>query len=175
MSLIIKAAQFAADKHRGQFRKYTNTPFITHPIRVAGRVATHLRATEALVAAAYLHDVVENTDTSFFVIHDLFGPMVTAYVSELTDKKHENVNREERNRLDRERIRGISDECKVVKLIDRIDNLREMDINDPFLRIYLLESAELAIVLDGVDSDLSLELCSLIADLVLKTTELKGK
>ena len=61
MHIILKAAAFARRAHAGQRRKYNDRPYIVHPARVAGRVAAHPQATETMVAAAFLHDVVEDT------------------------------------------------------------------------------------------------------------------
>lgn len=61
MSLIIKAAQLANALHRGQTRKYTNRPYIEHPIRIAGKIATFDWADEKLVATGFLHDTIERT------------------------------------------------------------------------------------------------------------------
>lgn len=161
MNLIPKAAQFAAKCHEGQFRKYNGAPYITHPIRVAGRTATHELATEELVAAAFLHDVVEDCNISLGQIKPIFGEKVASYVFELTNLPKElrpEANRAERKRQDRERIATISREAKVVKLIDRIDNLREIDINEDFAKKYADESMLLVKVLADADPVLASEL-----------------
>jgi guanosine-3',5'-bis(diphosphate) 3'-pyrophosphohydrolase len=167
MGLIVEAARFAAKCHCGQFRKYNGMPYITHPIRVAGRVATHDLATDELVAAAFLHDTVEDCGLSFVDIESQFGSRVAVFVVELTNVPRDyGVNRAERKRRDRERIAGISKLAKVVKLIDRIDNLREIDRGDDFALVYAKESLLLLEVIDGVDLSLSTELESLCREIV---------
>lgn len=162
MSLIIDAAQYAARRYAGQFRKYTNAPYITHPCRVAGRVAIHDFASEELVAAAYLHDVVEDCDVSIETIRELFGQRVAKYVEELTNtSKFNGLNRAARKAEDRQRISQASASAKIVKLIDRIDNLRELDWSDGFAKLYSKESRALAVVLSHADSVLTEELLGL--------------
>jgi (p)ppGpp synthase/HD superfamily hydrolase len=161
MHLIPKAAQFAAQCHKNQCRKYNGAPYITHPIRVAGRTATHELATDELVAAAFLHDVVEDCNISLGQIALMFGEKVASYVCELTNIPKEfrpDANRAERKRQDRERISTISREAKVVKLIDRIDNLREIDPNEGFAQKYADESMLLVEVLEDADPVLATEL-----------------
>ena len=75
MNRIILAAQFARQAHKSQKRKHNGTPFIAHPARVAGRVATLEGATEDLVVAAYLHDVVEDTDCTIEQVQREFGTL----------------------------------------------------------------------------------------------------
>lgn len=160
--MIILAAQFAAKCHEGQVRKYNGLPYITHPIRVAGRVATHPIANRPLVAAAFLHDVVEDCGISFEELDVRFGSVVAHYVGELTNtSKATGLKRAERKRFDRERIAIVSREAKIVKLIDRIDNLREINPDDGFCQLYAKESLLLLEVLKGVDDELENELFGL--------------
>ena len=167
--LIIRAAQFAHECHKGQKRKYNGMPYITHPIRVAGRVATHRMATRELVAAAFLHDVVEDCGVAVPHLVLRFGQSVADYVEELTNTSGLLIpkpKRAERKRLDRERVATISIEAKVVKLIDHIDNLREIDPTDDFCQLYCRETLNLLEVLTGVDEELESEL-SEMANLLL--------
>jgi (p)ppGpp synthase/HD superfamily hydrolase len=162
--VIIEAAQFAARYHAGQVRKYNGKPYITHPIRVAGRMATHPSAMEWHVAAAFLHDVVA-LDT----IDELFGTYVAECVAHLTNApKIEGMARAERKRLDRERIAKIPKACKVIKLIDRIDNLSELDRKDRFAPLYARESFLLADVLEDADRELANELRCIATEIALE-------
>lgn len=159
MDLIIRAAQYAAQKHAGQKRKFNDRPYITHPIRVAGRVATHEIATKELVAAAFLHDVVEDCNVPLAEIENFFGQYVAGVVEDLTNDKDVKGNRAERKKANREKIKGICLESKLVKLIDRIDNLYEMPESDGFALIYAKESILLLDeCLTGVDAELEAEL-----------------
>lgn len=170
MSLIIKAAQLAHELHKGQVRKYTNRPYIEHPIRVAGRLATMSCANEAEVAAAFLHDVIEDCDVSWqFLEGELNDTYVPQLVQWLTNpSKGSKLNRAARKEMDREHLRNAPKMVKVIKLIDRIDNLNEMNKADiGFIRKYCEESKLLADAIGDADSSLYHELCDRIECLLL--------
>lgn len=163
MSIIILAAQLANKAHKGQVRKYNNRPYITHPIRVAGRVATHSKATEEMVAAAFLHDVLEDCGLEWFSsLATTFPKKTCEIVLELTNTKIPGLKRAEQKQLDREKLSTASVEAKIIKLIDRIDNLHEMEPKNPFTAIYAGESRLLLDVLKDADADLAEELSDLI-------------
>ena len=159
------AAQLAAEAHKGQTRKWghKNDPYILHPMRVAGRVAIHRFATEKMVAAAWLHDVLEDTKlTEKDLLFRGFGP-VAILVTELTNtSKGMNLCRSERKRIDRERLKNVSWEARLIKLVDRLDNIRDTN-SDPetpkdFDTMYRQESLLLLDVLKGTDIELEAEL-----------------
>ena len=162
-NLIIKAAQLATFAHKGQKRKYNNDPYIFHPIRVAGRVATLPNATEEMVAAAFLHDVLEDTQVLYSELRTAMGDKITNLVIELTNTTHGlSISRVERKAIDRDRLGVCSYEAKVIKFIDRIDNLRDM-VNAPeehkdFFQLYKEESIRLAQVLGSASLELYNEL-----------------
>ena len=160
MNLILEAAAFARRAHAEQSRKYNDRPFMQHPARVAGRVAAHSLATETMVAAAFLHDVVEDTQHTLDEISAEFGPDVARLVGELTNpSKGMKAPRSERKRLDRNHLAGVSVEAKIIKLLDRIDNVDEMaGAPDGFLRKYSEESRLLAEVIGDADPELKAEL-----------------
>ncbi len=151
-----RALLFAVEKHSGQLRKYNGLPYIMHPIRVAERVRLHFSGrpqAEDAVAAAYLHDVVEDSGVSVEEIVELFGPVVANFVRELSNpSKGSKLPRAERKKMDREHISKISSVAKVIKLFDRIDNLSEMEgSEDDFKFLYAEESLKLLEVLRGVN------------------------
>lgn len=88
-SLVREARVFAAERHRGQLRKGDGKPFITHPTAVAAILARH-RMPPEVVAAGFLHDVLEDTPTPAAEIRRLFGPKVEKLVRDVTepDKRH---------------------------------------------------------------------------------------
>lgn len=161
-NIIITAAQLAAKAHEKQFRKYGNgIPYIIHPIRVAGLVATHPMATEEMVAAAYLHDVYEDagyTEDDLFR-HGLGGGPIPYFVRCLTNpsKQFKDKPRAERKAMDREHIRAMPWEVRLIKLADRLDNIMDMnccpDTPKDFDRLYRSETVELYKVLAGTDVD----------------------
>ena len=91
-----EALNFATAAHRGQIRKYTQEPYIEHPKRVAALVKT-VAHTPEMLAAAYLHDVVEDTEVSIQDIKSRFGSLVAQLVEELTDQ-YEKANYPDLNR-----------------------------------------------------------------------------
>lgn len=172
MSVILYAAKFANKWHEGQFRKYSGAPYITHPARVAARVSYQLSfINEEVVAAAWLHDVLEDCDVSETKMRMLFGDVVTNLVVELTNpSKGLKVSRTERKRIDIEHISGISNTAKIIKMIDRIDNLNEIPLSNEtafvFLRdLYFVESVNLYKVVKDADFNLASELHALLCDI----------
>jgi guanosine-3',5'-bis(diphosphate) 3'-pyrophosphohydrolase len=146
MNPIIRAATFAAISHEGQYRKYSRVPYIVRPFRVAGWTAA-LSRDENATCAAHLHDVIEDCGVTELEIRGMFNPAVAALVVELTNpsKEHPELPRKERKAMDREHLLHISPTAKLIKLIDRWDNLNDMPLDNPdakrFLRQhYLAES-----------------------------------
>lgn len=155
-SLVMKAAQFAAKAHAGQLRKDGKTPFIAHPARVAGRVATLPFATEELVAVAYLHDVLEDCPVTKGTLEGLFGLDVADLVDHLTKKAGEG-NRETRLNRYFEALGAAPSVVHVIKALDRIDNLRDMAMlkgNEGFKREYVAETHRLTLFIPGAGRDL---------------------
>lgn len=146
MSLILKAAALAVRAHEGQKRKYNGRPYVTHPARVAGRVGLLPDVTEEMVAAAYLHDVLEDTLITRYEIELETNVRVGYYVDWMTNKsKGLNLPRAERKAMDRKRLADAPSEIKLIKLLDRIDNLSEMaEAKDDFKKLYAEESILLA-------------------------------
>ncbi len=165
MNPILKAAQFARDAHAEQRRKYNGRPYIEHPARVAGRVATRSDATEAMVIAAWLHDVVEDTPVELAELTDRFGPEVARLVGELTNPSEGSREpRPARKAQDRAHLTTVSREAKVIKLLDRTDNLNEIaGAPEKYLRVCLDESRLLAEAIGDADPDLKEELLDTIA------------
>lgn len=120
-----------------------------------------------MVAAAYLHDVVEDCDVDISEIIHFFNEDVADIVAELTTDDHIDGNRVERKKAAREKIKAISWEAKLIKLIDRIDNLNELDWADGFSQVYARESLLLLDeALVGTDSELEEELRNIILDIL---------
>ena len=156
-SLVEMAYAFAAEHHGavGQKRKYTGEPYIAHPIAVAGIVAS-VAHTEEMLAAALLHDTVEDTNATLEQIEEMFGAGVSALVGWLTDvSKPEDGNRATRKALDREHTACAPAAAQTIKLADLIDNTRSIVAHDPaFAKTYLAEKALLLDVLSKGDASL---------------------
>lgn len=131
LKLVLRAAEFAADRHRRQRRKDAEaSPYINHPLTVAAILAQEGGVTKVTVlAAALLHDTIEDTETSIVEIEQLFGREVAVIVAEVTDDK--SLPKEERKRLQIERVHRKSEGAKLVKLADKIANLRDINNRPP--------------------------------------------
>ncbi len=131
LSFILQALAFAADKHRAQRRKGADAaPYINHPIDVANILCNEGGVMDPVVlAAALLHDTIEDTGATREELERLFGPDVARIVAEVSDDK--SLQKAERKRLQIEHAAHISREAKLVKLADKISNLREIASNPP--------------------------------------------
>lgn len=150
--LKARAQAFAERAHAGQLRKYTGEPYIVHPVAVVELVRS-VPHTEEMLAAAWLHDVVEDTGTSLELIVREFGDRVAHLVFQLTDiSRPEDGNRKTRKALDRVHLAMASAAAKTIKLADLIDNSKSIVEHDPdFAKVYMQEKAELLGVLLGGD------------------------
>jgi guanosine-3',5'-bis(diphosphate) 3'-pyrophosphohydrolase len=127
LSPVLRAAHFAAQKHRMQRRRDADaTPYINHPIALAMLLANEAKIDDPVVlCAALLHDTVEDTETSFEELVAAFGDEVADVVREVTDDK--SLAKAERKRLQVEHASCISRRAKLVKLTDKICNLRDIE------------------------------------------------
>ncbi|XP_058812281.1 guanosine-3',5'-bis(diphosphate) 3'-pyrophosphohydrolase MESH1 isoform X2 [Topomyia yanbarensis] len=121
-----KCINFAAVKHRNQRRLDSHkTPYINHPIGVAHILTTEGSVTDfEVLQAALLHDTVEDTDTSFEEIEQNFGVTVRQLVQEVTDDK--SLPKMERKRLQIEHATRTTPRARLIKLADKIYNLRDL-------------------------------------------------
>lgn len=152
--LVRMAMRFAAEAHEGigQVRKYTGEPYINHPAAVVELVGS-VAHTPEMLAAAWLHDTVEDTPVTLQDIERTFGSVVAVMVEGLTDtSKPEDGNRAARKAIDRARIANTSPEVKTIKLADLIDNSRSIFSYDrQFAKVYLAEKLLLLEVLKEGD------------------------
>ncbi|WP_344707157.1 HD domain-containing protein [Sphingomonas swuensis] len=126
---ILDAADFAAHKHRNQRRKGAEaSPYINHPLALARTLASAGITETTVLCAALLHDAVEDTETSFGELEERFGQQIASIVREVTDDK--SILKSERKRLQVETAPKKSREAKLVKLADKISNLRDI-LSDP--------------------------------------------
>ncbi len=157
MSLEQRAKEFATRKHSeaNQVRKYTGEPYINHPASVV-EIVRSVAHTEAMLAAAWLHDTVEDTRATLKEIYDLFGPEVCLMVEDLTDiSKPEDGNRAARKAIDCKHTADAWSESKTIKLADLIDNSKSIVEHDKdFAKVYIKEKELLLQVLAEGDRDL---------------------
>ena len=134
--LVFKALQFAAERHRHQFRKgEEKVPYINHPIGVASLLAQNGENDPVLLSAAILHDVIEDTVEDEKEKQDLieeikknFGEEVLLLTLEVTDDK--SLAKEERKKRQVIDAPSKSVKAKKLRIADKITNLRDI-YNDP--------------------------------------------
>lgn len=139
-----KALEFAREKHKGQMRK-NNTPveYITHPINVANLVkkyANNAENIDDLVSSAYLHDTLEDTNTTYEELICNFGNIISNLVKELTNN---DVLKKEigKTKYLSMKMKSMSEDALIIKLCDRLDNVSSLyDTNKAFIDKYLRET-----------------------------------
>ena len=129
--LILKAAHFAAQKHKDQRRKDKEvSPYINHPISVA-KIISEIGNIEdpEVLAAALLHDTIEDTETTVDELIDNFGERVCSLVQEVTDDK--TLPKLERKQRQIDHAKEISGDAALIKLGDKISNVTDITETPP--------------------------------------------
>ena len=128
---LIHALAFAAHKHRDQRRKDKDaSPYINHPIALAHILISEGGVSDAVVlCAAILHDTIEDTETSYSVLRAAFGTEIADVVREVTDDK--SLAKAKRKQLQIEHAAHASPRAKLVKLADKVANLRDLASTPP--------------------------------------------
>ena len=164
--LVERASDYATKAHQriDQRRKYSKQPYHVHLEAVANTVA---RVTDdhEMIAAAWLHDTVEDTPATLEDIEENFGQAVAELVEELTDvSKPSDGNRAKRKAIDRSYLAQASSRAKTVKLADLIDNCKDITRHDKrFAKVYLVEMGALLEVLSDGDATLYQEAVEIYA------------
>lgn len=174
-NIIENADRIAAAAHEGQTRNFgSGDPYITHPRRLAERVKCLPGTDEVDIAAALLHDVIEDVaiprnevESYQRLIEEECGKEVLNLVMELTNVTHypgwEKASRKDKKAADFARLRTVSLRAKRLKMADRLDNLRDMQQAPPrFMKKYIPESRELQEVCRDADPVLAAELAATI-------------
>lgn len=156
-ALIARARSFATSAHQriGHRRKYSDQPYQEH-LEAVARLVASVSDDEEMIAAAWLHDVVEDTPATLGDVEREFGPAVAALVQDLTDvSRPSDGNRAVRKEADRQHTAHASARAKTVKLADLIDNCQDISRHDAgFARVYLSEMNALLEVLGEGDERL---------------------
>lgn len=146
VELVARAMLFAADAHASidHRRKYTGEPYVVHPIAVA-EIVKAVPHTSEMIAAAMLHDTIEDTPVTIEQIDAEFGAAVAELVGWLTDvSKPEDGNRQVRKMLDLEHTARAPAAAKTIKIADLIDNTKTIKERDPdFWKVYRHEKMRL--------------------------------
>ena len=157
MVLIRQAARLACKLHEGQ-KRAGGEPYIYHPMRVAGMLTMldnrqlAVSVTDDMIAAAWLHDVYEDTDWESPALNAI-NPTVERLVDELTNRftkqAYPKMNRRKRKVAETKRLTDVSPQAQIIKLCDRIDNLQTIreKKGKKFHLLYCDESEALADVL----------------------------
>lgn len=126
LPLVLMALHFAADKHRSQRRKDVHaSPYINHPIALAEALCSIGSVDDPVtIAAAILHDTIEDTETTGEELETRFGAEIRGIVEEVTDDK--TLESAQRKRLQIERAAACSARAQLVKLADKICNVRDI-------------------------------------------------
>ncbi len=120
--LVNDALMFAIKAHGNQRRKYTGEPYITHPVAVAEIVET-IDHTPDMIAAALLHDVVEDTDVTMDELCNAFGPKIGMYVHYSSNVSEQgDGNRTFRKKMDADHFALGPTESQTIKVADLISN-----------------------------------------------------
>ncbi len=172
---LIRAIRFAAAVHQEDLRKFTGEPYIYHPLRVMNDVLLHpLTPDEKYAMAAVCHDTIEDHPdvADYDRVSKVIGVEATIVVGELTNRftsdQYPQCNRATRKRMERDRLSACSDPVKIIKMYDRLDNLRSFDLGqmwklDPkdrkkalaFAKVYAAESLKLIAAIGDADSALA--------------------
>ena len=128
MELFDKAVIFACEKHSGQRRRLSDAPYFLHPMEVAAIVGT-MSDSQELLAAAVLHDTVEDTDTTLEEIREHFGRRVSLLVMTETEDKRDSLPPEATWKLRKEETLNIIQHTKDIDvkklwLGDKLSNIR---------------------------------------------------
>ena len=143
--------KFATEAHTGQKRKYTGDDYIVHPMAVAELVRKH-GGSKVQVAAALLHDTVEDTSVTNADVKELFGGEVANLVHWLTDtSRPSDGNRAIRKGIDADRLASAPAEAQFVKVADLVDNTTTIVVHDKsFAKVYLKEKNHLLKIMTKV-------------------------
>jgi guanosine-3',5'-bis(diphosphate) 3'-pyrophosphohydrolase len=131
LKMLLKALAFAAHKHKNQRRRDVDaSPYINHPISLADILCNEAQVTDIeTICGALLHDTVEDTQTTADELEMVFGKTICAIVMDVTDDK--SLSKAARKQAQIDNAAHISDKSKLVKLADKISNLRDVLYNAP--------------------------------------------
>lgn len=121
---ILKAVNFAAEKHKRQRRKGDDSPYVNHPIGVAFILSEAGVTDVATLQGAILHDTVEDTDTTLEEIEQEFGTLVRQIVADVSDDK--SLPKRTRKEEQVAHAAHVCPQAKLVKLADKLHNFRDL-------------------------------------------------
>ncbi len=122
---VFEALEFAAECHRGQYRKGTRIPYIVHPVSMV-RFLARVGAPEDVLAAAALHDVVEDTEATLDQVRERFGDRVAELVEGASETDKSQTWRERKEATVQAARQTDDAELTVLKCVDKLDNLSDI-------------------------------------------------
>ena len=156
MNKIIKAIQLANLAHKGQYRKYGDVPYITHPARVSAYVGMYCwNIAEVdkdlyndMQCVAWLHDTLEDSKiVTYTSLVEDFGTRVACGISSLTNvytkEAYPSLSRFERKKHELDRLSTLPSVWRIIKMLDRYDNVLDLPKKSDFTVIYFEESKKL--------------------------------
>jgi guanosine-3',5'-bis(diphosphate) 3'-pyrophosphohydrolase len=154
--ILNEITRFADEAHGEQLRRYGNDRYIVHPLRVM-EICRIYNPSLSVLAAAILHDVVEDTPVTAATLHEFLlsvidvtqAEKVTDLVVDLTDvyikKEYPHINRARRKEMERDRLSKVSAEAQTIKYADILDNARDIFVNDRHFAPRFLNEGVLAL------------------------------
>lgn len=141
MDKVKHARKFAIDVHMGQERKFSDMPYVAHPMAVHGILSGYRDVSEDELAAAFLHDVLEDTDVPPDVLKREFGEDIFSIVEDLTIDKPESIDK---TLYLKSEMLSMPDSSLRVKLADRFHNASDLHLApDSFRERYAKSTEEL--------------------------------
>lgn len=130
MELVSKAIEFAVKAHDGMRRKKSETPYILHPLEAAVIVST-MTSDQNVIAAAILHDVVEDTNVTIEEIEETFGKRVKDLVTSETEDKMPHIPASESWRIRKEESLALLEKTEDIDILilwmgDKLSNMRSI-------------------------------------------------
>ncbi len=139
MNLLEEVIKFAKEKHKNQKRKFSKLPYFIHPKRIAEKIK-QITNNINIIATAYLHDTIEDTNATYEEINQLFGKEIADLVKELTSDNIE-VKKMGKKKYLTQKMNKMSENAFLVKLVDRLDNIKDIkDGPQAFKEKYLKET-----------------------------------
>ncbi len=144
-NIVKKAKKFAKEKHKGQIRKFSGAPYFAHVKEVSKNLKKYKKShkSDELVAAAFLHDTLENTNTTYAELEKKFGKLVASLVKELSNEKEKinKIGKKEYLAKKMSNPKKTSSWALCIKLSDRMDNLSDLNKTNPdFKKKYVNET-----------------------------------
>jgi guanosine-3',5'-bis(diphosphate) 3'-pyrophosphohydrolase len=131
IALVLKAAAFSAHEHRDHRRKdIKKTPYINHPLEVAEALCVEGRVRDPeILAAALLHDTLEDTETTYDALHREFGGRIAVLVAEVSDDKR--LHKAKRKKLQVDRAASLSTAAQQIEIADKLCTVRDILARPP--------------------------------------------